>query len=144
MRIKCPACGIQFGIEVALQEDAGRELLGELARLSAPLGRALVAYLGLFRPAERVLSWGRALQLARAALALGPEHVLLPALDDTLAALADKRGQPGWQPLKNHNYLKRVCDSVAASQVARAELPAAAPAGGRASRHRQALTALDD
>lgn len=143
MNIKCPCCGSQFSVEVALQEEAGRELFAEIIRLSAPMSRALFSYLGLFRPAERVLSWSRALKLAREVLALAPEHVLLPALEDTLAALGDKRGQPGWKPMKNHNYLARVLESVAGGQVARAQLPAAAPRG-RASKHLEAIAALDD
>lgn len=123
MNIKCPCCGSQFSVEVALQEEAGRELLAEIARLSAPMCRALFAYLGLFRPAERVLSWGRALKLAREVLALGPEHVLLPAMEDTLTALSERRGLPGWKPMKNHNYLARVLESVEVSQLV--TLPAA-------------------
>lgn len=117
MNIKCPCCGSQFSAEVALQEEAGRELLAEIARLSAPMSRAMFAYLGLFRPAERILSWSRALKLAREVLALGPEHVLLPAMEDTLTALSEKRVQPGWKPMKNHNYLARVLESVESNQL---------------------------
>ncbi len=144
MNIKCPCCGSQFSVEVALQEEAGRELLAEIARMSAPMSRALFAYLGLFRPGQRALSWSRALKLAREVVALGPESVLQPALEDTLVALSDKRMQPGWKPLSNHNYLKRVFESVEGKQMVTAVLPSQPTGDNPASRPTRKTSIRDD
>lgn len=117
MNIKCPCCGSQFSLEVALQDEAGRELLTEIAKLSPALCRALFAYLSLFRPMNKSLSWARTLKLAKDVMGMAPEHGLLPALEDTVTSLQERRGQPGWKPMKNHNYLKRVLESVEGSQL---------------------------
>jgi len=115
MLITCPSCKARFGLDVALEEDAARELLPLLAELEPSLAVALVSYLGLFRSATRALSWSRTLRLAQEVLALDARSwVLEQALHDTVASLRDKQQMAGWKPLSNHNYLKRVVESVAA------------------------------
>lgn len=115
MRLRCPVCHAEAALEAWAEDDAAREMMGLLAGLDAQLGRALAAYLGLFRSKSRALAWERALRLAREVLGLGlDEAVLAQALSDTVEAMRVKREAGDIRPLENHNYLKRVAETVAA------------------------------
>lgn len=119
MRLRCPVCHAEAALEAWAEDEAAREMMALLAGLEAQLGRALAAYLGLFRSKSRALAWERALRLAREVLALGiDEAVLSQALSDTVEAMRQKREAGDIRPLENHNYLKRVAESVAARGVA--------------------------
>ncbi|TCS70749.1 hypothetical protein EDC61_11476 [Sulfuritortus calidifontis] len=119
MRLRCPVCHAEAALEAWAEDEAAREMMGLLAGLDAALGRALAAYLGLFRSKSRALSWERAVRLAREVLALGLEEaVLSQALSDTVEAMRVKREAGDIRPLENHNYLKRVAESVAARWIA--------------------------
>ena len=116
---RCPICHSRISLEALVQDEAGRELLALVARLDTQTGAALVSYLGLFRSACRDLANERALRLARETLALvGSGRMdtarLAIALSETVEAL---RGKQPRQPLKNHNYLKKVLESVQARPV---------------------------
>ena len=103
-----------------MQDEAGRELMALVAKLDTQTGAALVSYLGLFRSASRDLANERALKLASETLALMPrldtlDTAQLPiALSETVEVL---RGKQPRQPLKNHNYLKKVLECVQARPV---------------------------
>ena len=122
---RCPVCHSRLQLEALVQDEAGRQLLALVARLDTQTGAALVSYLGLFRSASRDLTNERALRLANEALGLVPASDtarLAIALSETVEAL---RGRQPRQPLKNHNYLKRVLETV----TQRGELlPAGPPA----------------
>ena len=95
-----------------MQDEAGRELMALVAKLDTQTGAALVSYLGLFRSASRDLANERALKLARETLGITPDTARLAiALSETVEAL---RGKQPRQPLKNHNYLAKVLESVQA------------------------------
>ena len=109
MLIHCPACGTDFPLAAALQDDAARELVGLLASDPA-LFTATINYLGLFKPAKSRLSWGRALDLTKSALELEPNRAqLAAAMIKTAEAIRAKGGKQ----LKNHNYLKQVLTDLA-------------------------------
>lgn len=113
MRLRCPVCHAEAALEAWVEDEAARELMGLLGGLDAGLSRPLVAYLGLFRSRSRALSWDRALKLARETLALEADAaVLSEALADTVEAMRQKREAGDVRPLENHNYLKRVLESV--------------------------------
>lgn len=145
MKLRCPCCHASNSLEAFTADEAGRELLVLLAQ-SGALFRPLVAYLGLFRPASRDLSHERALRLAREVLELAaPGASVAPlqqALGETVEALRQKRDAGQVKPLTNHNYLKRVLESVAAAPHAAIATPGLAPAprGKRAS----AIVALSE
>lgn len=125
MQLTCPCCHAHVPLEAALQDDAGRELVAMLAALPPHLALPLVHYLGFFRPQRQQLGWGRSLRLAKEVMALVAGQAdqltgLAQGLQEASRGLDDKRAQPGWKPLGNHNYLKRVLESV----QARAEAPA--------------------
>lgn len=116
---RCPTCHARIDLESLIQDAAGRELLGLVAKLPDLLCMPLVIYLGLFRAAQRDLANDRALRLASEVLDMGADPVALgAALAETVQAIRAKQDS---KPLANHNYLKRVLESVAAR-------PAAAPA----------------
>lgn len=133
-------------LEAYTADEAGHELLVTLSH-SGPLFRPLVAYLGLFRPASRDLSHERALRLAKEALALLDQGAspagLQRALTETVEAMRQKRDGGQIKPLTNHNYLKKVLETVGAEPAAVTEYVTSetpAPRGKRA----QALASLAD
>lgn len=112
---RCPVCHAALHLDALVQDEAGRELLGLFVALPEDLGRALVAYLGLWRPAKSDLSNARALALAREVLALAGTNgrVALEApLWTTVEAL---RAKGESRALRNHNYLRRVVEDASAN-----------------------------
>ena len=117
MMLHCPCCHAQFSVEAIIQDEAARELLG----LKSTLPPATFSYLALFRSEKRALSWERALKLAKEVVTMDNGQLtrdncplstvnyqlLNEAMMETVEALRGKNGQP----LKNHNYLKRVMES---------------------------------
>lgn len=64
MNLNCPCCGADFPIEAGLAEGDGKRLAALLAGVEPDLGRALVGYLRLFKPAKTSLRMARAVKLA--------------------------------------------------------------------------------
>ena len=138
---RCPVCHAHISLEAVCQDEAGRELLGLLATLPGETGRALVQYLGLFRPEKRDLANDRALRLAREALALSADPARLArAMSETVEALRAKGGGP----LRNHNYLRRVLEGLPDDVVVveRAGGAYALPARRRVTAAEQAVMAI--
>lgn len=133
---RCPVCHSHISLESVCQDEAGRELLALLATLPGDASRALVQYLGLFRPEKRDLSNDRALRLAREAMALCADYLRLSAaMSETVEAIRGKCGaKSGAAPMKNHNYLRRVLEGMPESGGA---IVVAAPVAG-AGRHGKA------
>jgi hypothetical protein len=141
MKLRCPSCHASNSLEAYTADDAGRELLRLLAN-SGPLFRPLVGYLGLFRPAGRDLSHQRALKLAQAVVDIPADAAAMAqALAETVESMRQKRESGDVRPLKNHNYLKRVLESVtlAAPLTTALTTPAAPPAKGKRAQALQAL-----
>jgi len=122
---RCPICHSRLNLDALAQDEAGRELLGLLAQLDTLAGTALVGYLGLFRPATRDLANDRALRLARESLALHNDSITLTtAMHECVQSMRVKQDQGAFKPLTNHNYLKRVLETVAVSSMPTALMPA--------------------
>jgi len=147
MKITCTSCHTIMHLEAAMEEAAGREFTAFLAD-RGPLARPLMAYLGLFRPASRALSYERALRLAREVVGLSSDNVqLAAALSETVESLRAKREQGQAKPLKNHNYLKRVLESTPSSALSGApSLSRSGPEGGDepTSKRAAALSVLSE
>jgi hypothetical protein len=62
MLIKCPACGASASLDALIDDEPAAQALMLALKLS-PVGRSLVKYLGLFRPAKRQLSWSKVVTL---------------------------------------------------------------------------------
>lgn len=111
---RCPICHHRLDLQTMAQDEASSALLGLLARLSTPLGHAVLGYLGLFRAEHRDLANDRALRLAQEVLDLtSDQHLLTAALVETTEAIRSKRQTGDRRPLKNHNYLGQVMQGVA-------------------------------
>jgi hypothetical protein len=150
MQLTCTVCHAQQPLEAMLKDEAGRELMGMLVSLQPPLLLPLVHYLGFFRPAKQQLGWGRSLRLAREVVDLAPfaADVLAQALTEANRGLDEKRLQGGFKPLGNHNYLRRVLETLQAREGASAgavEVAASASPARRLPRSQagQALVDLE-
>lgn len=59
MRTRCPCCGASASLDLLIAHEDARDCLRTLFAIAAPLGKALVRYLTLFRPLQRDLSMAR-------------------------------------------------------------------------------------
>nr|DAU49433.1 MAG TPA: hypothetical protein [Caudoviricetes sp.] len=111
---RCPVCHSDIHLDALLEDDAGREMLGIITNLRGNNARALVSYIGLFRPEKAALSNGRALKLMREVLDMyQPSPLLAHALNETVqAVMKNRRETRNIQALSNHNYLKKVYEGA--------------------------------
>ncbi|TCS38495.1 hypothetical protein EDC30_102234 [Paucimonas lemoignei] len=65
MRLTCPACGAEFTLDVLIAHEGAREALVEAMGLDMALGKRLVQYLSLFRPAQRQLTMDRVAKILK-------------------------------------------------------------------------------
>ena len=125
MKGTCPDCGAQAHLSAFLVEDDGKRLAALLAEMQPELGRAVIGYLGLFKPAKTALRMARAVKIVQELVALvetgtvckdersgvrrpasaltwatGIETMLLQRTSLTL-------------PLETHNYLRAVVYGLA-------------------------------
>jgi hypothetical protein len=141
MHITCPACGAVASLDAVLAHDAARAALVR-ALDHTPLGRRLVRYLALFRPAKRALSWERTAQILTELLDMveaaritrdgrvwpAPPAYWEAALDEILA-----RRDAGQlrTPLKSHGYLLEIIAGLGNRAEAQAERGREDRAAGR-------------
>ncbi|EHA6976909.1 hypothetical protein JMC50_005104, partial [Vibrio parahaemolyticus] len=59
---RCPVCHTNLHLDALIQDQSGKELLGEVASLPDFVARPMLAYLSLFRPAKSDLSLSRTLR----------------------------------------------------------------------------------
>ena len=125
MRATCPDCGAQAHVTAFFVEDDGKRLAMTVAGLEPELGRALLGYLGLFKPPKTALRMARAAKLAQEVAELvaagnvckdergGVRRVTTPA---TWAAgieqMLAQRGSLSL-PLESHGYLRAVVFGLA-------------------------------
>lgn len=121
---RCPICHSNLHLDALTNDDAARQMLALVAPLDGGLGRVLVAYVGLFRPAKSDLSFNRALKLANEAMALTTNmDYLRVALEQTVISLQSARAEGQARPLTNHNYLKKVLVSIDEQAVIQVKQP---------------------
>jgi hypothetical protein len=148
MKLSCPACGAAFSLDVLLGHEGARDSVMAALRLPAPLGKLLIQYIGLFRPASRNLSFDRVASLLNEMQPMieaglierngrpwsAPQDYWRMALDDMLAK-RDKLTLP----LKNHGYLLTIIAGLSGKAEAAVESKIEAqraghtPVGGNAS-----------
>lgn len=132
MRITCPGCGTQFGLDTAIQMDAARSALLRALKMPAPIAGLIAQYLGLFRAKHRVLAFDRAERLMDELLPMldagtvtrngatrpAPIAVWRAALEEMIELRnADKLRLP----LKSHGYLLEIVFGLADKADAAAE-----------------------
>jgi hypothetical protein len=114
MRMTCPGCGAEFTLDVLIAHDGAREALIEVMGLNLTLGKLLVQYLSLFRPAARQLTMDRVASILRE---IGPDikaaritrngrtwAIPMESWKLGLEAIVAKRDKLTL-PLKSHGYL---------------------------------------
>lgn len=125
MRATCPDCGAQAHLSAFFVEDDGKRLAAQLADMQPELGRAVISYLGLFKPVKTALRMARAVKLVQELMALiatgdvcrdERNGVRRPATPGTWAVgietmLAQRAALT--LPLENHNYLRAVVFGLA-------------------------------
>ena len=130
MKLSCPSCGAIASLDVLIGHEGARDAVMVALKLPAPLGKLLIQYLTLFRPASRQLSMDRVASL------LGD---LLPSIE---AAKIERSGRlwaapvDSWKialeeilakrdkltlPLKSHGYLLEILAGMANKVEARIE-----------------------
>jgi hypothetical protein len=132
MKLTCPACGAEFTLDVLIAHEGARDALIEAMGMNAPLGKRLIAYLGLFRPAQRQLTMdrvakilkeispsirdrqivrnGRAWAIPLESWTWGLDEIVIKAKTDKLTL-----------PLKSHGYLYEMLIAAADKVEAKAE-----------------------
>ncbi|ELB2040604.1 hypothetical protein QNZ60_000560 [Vibrio parahaemolyticus] len=112
---RCPVCHSNLHMDALIQDQAGKELLADIANMPDFVARPMLAYLSLFRPAKSDLSLSRTLRLMREVTdEYKTDHVLASALVECVGKLREKRAQYNdTKPLANHNYLKQVYKTIA-------------------------------
>jgi hypothetical protein len=123
MKLICPSCGAIASAETWLNDAVCREVLAAIAALPAPLPKAALGYLGLFRPGERGLSWQKAQRIVGELVTLtGAGWVSVQGKVDrscgptiwarAMEQMSEQRDRLRL-PMKNHNYLRQVAWEMA-------------------------------
>lgn len=130
MKTSCPACGAAFSLDALLGNEGARAAIMAALEMPAPIGKLLVQYLALFRPASRQLSFDRVATLLSELLPMisaakierngriwsAPQDYWAMALNEMLAK-RDKLTLP----LKSHGYLLEIIAGYSNKAEAKAE-----------------------
>ncbi|MBL3601596.1 MAG: hypothetical protein JMN25_17320 [gamma proteobacterium endosymbiont of Lamellibrachia anaximandri] len=130
MRLVCPTCGATGSLEMFLNDAAGRKAIQAALQLPSPLSKQVMAYIGLFRPGKRSLTWDRVEKLLNELLE--PIHaqkvnrkgrnwiVTVDIWQAGLDELLSKRDKLTL-PMKSHGYLFEIVVGLADKQEAATE-----------------------
>lgn len=133
MRATCPNCGEQSHITSFFVEDEGKRLAVCLAEMEPVLGRAVIGYLGLFKPTKTSLRLARAAKIAQEVAELAAEGSVCK---DERGGIRRQASASLWAagidvmlqqraslalPLETHGYLRAVVFGLADKAEAAAE-----------------------
>ena len=132
MLTRCPNCGAGMSLDALIAHEECRQLLAEVMQVGLPYGRAVIRYLGLFRPAKRELRMERVARLLRELLPdlqrgaitrAGRDWPLTPEQWQAgLQAVLDAADKGTLQPpLADHGYLHQVLMRLVDKSEASAE-----------------------
>jgi len=131
MKLVCPACGAIASADTWLNDELCREALSRIAALPAPLPKAALGYMSLFRPGRTGLTWKKALRLSEEIASLTacgyvsvkgqvdrncPPRIWAQAMEQ----MVEKRITLTL-PLANHRYLGKVAWQLADQEDLQAE-----------------------
>ena len=153
MKLRCPNCGHAASILDFANEQAARQVVYLAADLPKPLGKLVMRYIGLFRPAQRSLSWERTLKLMqqlktdidagrieyKGRIWAAPDGLWHKALTTMIEKSEQQDGL--MLPLKNHNYLYTIISSEQNSIEAREEQKIEEKR--QQAQHRKTVTAIE-
>lgn len=140
MKTACPACGATFSLDTLLGNEGARDAVMAALAMPAPIGKLLVQYLALFRPAQRQLSFDRVANLLNELLPMitaasierngrtwsAPQEYWSMALNEMIA----KRDNLTL-PLKSHGYLLAIIEGYSNKADAQKEAQTEARKGGQ-------------
>lgn len=145
MKIKCNACGAETSLDAVIDNDDAATALS-LALSMTPLGKLLVRYLAMFRPAKTRLTWDKVASILGELLPMieserierkgrvyeVPNHVWCNAIEKALQA---RDAGTLTLPLKSHGYLFEIMVTESAREhvnglVAADSMPAASQKQG--------------
>ncbi|MGH8037043.1 MAG: hypothetical protein ACREPD_04805 [Stenotrophomonas sp.] len=133
MLASCPHCAFQAEIEAFFTDDDGKRLAAIMAEVSPDCGRAVLAYLRLFKPPKTSLRAARAVKLAREVADLVKAGTVCkdersgirrPATPSMWAAAIEQMLSQRDRlslPLDSHGYLRAVVFGLADSADAAVE-----------------------
>jgi hypothetical protein len=132
VNVTCPSCGADMDLDVLLAHEDSRQALARLASISLPLGKRVLQYIRLFKPARRQLGHGRVVKLIEELLpdlqrgAITHNGRDWPCDLDTWSTAIDRvleRRDTGklTLPLKSHGYLYEVLAGLSDKTEAKAE-----------------------
>ncbi len=117
MKCKCPACGALMSLDVLLQHDSASEAIMAAFSFNRTFGKAIVGYLGLFRPQKSSLTAERLAKLLNELLPMVQSQRIerngqvyeapLECWIDSLNIVLEKR-HTLTLPLKSHGYLLEI------------------------------------
>lgn len=118
----CPDCGFRTPFEVAIQHDAARDAISRCMRSHGELGAALMTYIALHRPRQRVMTWEKTARLLTEVLDMidagyvvvdGQRHAATRELwIEACAAVKDASTKTLTLPLDGHGYILRILVSL--------------------------------
>jgi hypothetical protein len=132
MKLACPSCGALMSLDVIVNHDGAREAVQTALQLPAPLGKLIIQYLTLFRPAKRQLTLERVAAILGELLPMitagrisrdGKDYTIAQAVWAAgLQEIMDKhKAKPLTVPLKSHGYLLEILINKAGSMEAKME-----------------------
>jgi hypothetical protein len=153
MKTTCPACGATASLDALLGHEGAREAVMVALALPAPLGKLLVQYVALFRPASRNLSMDRLASLLRELQPLIAEAKIerggrnwsapLEYWQMALTDIVSKRDKLTL-PLKSHGYLLEIIAGFSNKAEAKQEAQSEAKRGGQTQVGGQRLPSVDE
>jgi len=154
MKLICPSCGAVASADGWINDANCRETLLVISRLPAPLPKAALGYLSLFRPGTQSLTWKKALRLALEVEELtgkGFVHVQGRVDRDcppriwaqAMEQMVERRNNGLTLPLPNHIYLSKVAYDLADQTTRQAETKTEAAKTYTRTRPVEDISALD-
>lgn len=135
MIVTCRCCGARASLDGLIESEHAAQVMLTLSRIPQPVTPLALSYVGLFRPAEKALSWRRVATLLADLLAMiepgtvaskgrdwpAPATAWAEGIEDMLA-----RRDQLTRPMTSHQYLVRVVTSIVDGTRPKAA-PGAAP-----------------
>lgn len=125
MQLTCPCCSTEFPIDAGFADADGKRLAALFVEFEPALGRAVIAYLRLFKPRKTALRTARAVKLVQQLLDLvkAPNvcrdergGVRRPATPAVWTAAIEQMLQGREKlvlPIDSHNYLRAIAFGLA-------------------------------
>jgi hypothetical protein len=132
VKLRCLNCGALMSLDLVVQHDGAREAVQIALQLPAPLGKWLIQYVGLFRPAKNPLSLDRLANLLGDLLPMITAAQIrwdgrdwpapLEVWAEALRTMVERRDAGKLRlPLNNHNYLLSVIADLGERAAAKRE-----------------------